>query len=280
LYQLDVKSAFLNGELKEEVYVEQPQWFIIQGEEENVYKLRKTLYGLKQTLRAWYNHIDNYFNESGFKRSKSEPTLYVKHQGNDDFPIVALYVDDLILTGSSTKMIEEFKKNMVNKYEMSVKALLHYFLGIEVYQDKEELFISQKDVCWNFFEKIQNVWLQINGYTSYCQWKIKERSEGKKVDASLYKFGWKLAISHSNKTWHYFAASLLSRFIHSPSHFHFAVAKRLLIYIQGTTSYGIRYCRKFIVKLIGFCDSNWGGCVDDTKSTSGYAFSLGSGVFS
>jgi hypothetical protein len=69
-----------------------------------------------------------------------------------------------------------------------------------------------------------------------------------------------------------FAASLLSRFMHSPSHFHFAAAKRVFRYIQGTTSYGIRYCRKSIVKLIGFCDSDWGGCVDDMKSTSGYAF--------
>jgi len=77
-----------------------------------------------------------------------------------------------------------------------------------------------------------------------------------------------------------FAASLLSRYMHSPSHFHFAAAKRVLRYIQGTTSCGIRYCRKSIVKLIGFCNSDWGGCVDDMKSTSGYAFSLGSGVFS
>jgi hypothetical protein len=141
LYQLDVKLAFLNAELKEEVYVEQPQGFVIQGEEEKVYKQRKALYGLKQAPKAWYSHIDNYFNESGFKRSKSEPTLYVKHQGNVDLLIVALYVNDLILTRSNAEMIEEFKKDMVNKYEMSDMGLLHYFLGIEVYQDKEEVFI-------------------------------------------------------------------------------------------------------------------------------------------
>jgi len=115
LYQLDVKSAFLNGELKEEVYVEQPQGFVIQGEEEKVYKLRKALYGIKQAPRAWYSHIDNYFNESSFKRSKNEPTLYVKHQGNMNLLIVALYVDDLILTGSSTEMIEELKCIKTNK---------------------------------------------------------------------------------------------------------------------------------------------------------------------
>ena len=79
MYQRDVKSAFLNKELKEEVYVEQPQGFIIQGKEKKVYKLRKAMYGLKQTPKAWYSHIDNYFNKSSFKRSKNEPTLHVKH---------------------------------------------------------------------------------------------------------------------------------------------------------------------------------------------------------
>ena len=79
LYQLDVKSAFLNGELKEEVYVQQPQGFVSKGQEEKVYRLKKALYGLKQAPRAWYSEIDNYFMEKGFQRSKSEPTLYVKH---------------------------------------------------------------------------------------------------------------------------------------------------------------------------------------------------------
>jgi hypothetical protein len=167
LYQLDVKSSFLNGELKEEVYVEQPQGFIIQGEEEKVYKLRKALYVLKQAPRA-YSYIDNYFNESGFKRSKNEPTLYVKHQGNVNLLIVALYVDDLILTGSSTKMIEEFKKDMVKKYEMSDMGLLHYFLGIEVYQDKEEVFISQKMYAEKILKKFRMLDCKTNGYTPCC----------------------------------------------------------------------------------------------------------------
>ena len=77
-----------------------------------------------------------------------------------------------------------------------------------------------------------------------------------------------------------FAANLLSRFMHTPSHFHYAAAKRVLRYIQGTTSYGIRYNKNKEVQLHGYCDSDWGGCVDDMKSTSGYTFSLGSGMFS
>jgi hypothetical protein len=249
LYQLDVKSAFLNGELKEEVYVEQPQGFVIQGEEEKVYKLRKALYGLKQALRAWYIHIDNYFNESGFKRSKSELTLYVKHQGNVDLLIVALYIDDLILTGSNAEMIEEFKKDMVNKYEMSDMGLLHYFLGIEVYQDKEGVFISQRMYAEKILRKFRMVGCKPMATPLAVNEKLKKEDGGKKVDATLYRsLVGNLLYLTATRPEVMFAASLLSRFMHSPSHFHFATAKRVLRYIQGTTCYGIRYCRNSLVK--------------------------------
>ena len=196
MYQLDVKSAFLNGELKDEVYVEQPQGFVIQGEEEKVYKLRKSLYGLKQAPRPWYNYIDNYFNECGFKRSKSEPTLYVKHQGNADLLIVALYVDHLILTGSNVEMIEEFKKDIVNKYEMSDMGLLHYFLGIEVYQDKEEVFISQRF----YAEKILRKFRMVVATPLAVNEKLKKEDGVKKVDATLYRSLVGNLLSHCYKT--------------------------------------------------------------------------------
>uniref|UniRef100_A0A151UDA6 Retrovirus-related Pol polyprotein from transposon TNT 1-94 n=1 Tax=Cajanus cajan TaxID=3821 RepID=A0A151UDA6_CAJCA len=100
IFQLDVKSAFLNGVLQEEIYVEQPQGFISKGNEDKVLRLRKALYGLKQAPRAWYSRIDQYFTDHGFRRSKSEPTLYIKTQGQYDTLIVSLYVDDLIYTGN------------------------------------------------------------------------------------------------------------------------------------------------------------------------------------
>ena len=96
LYQLDVKSAFLNRELKEEVYVQQPEGFVKEGHEGKVYKLKKALYGLKQAPRTWYSQIDSYFLDQGFERSKSEATLYVKKQGSVNILIVALYVDNLL----------------------------------------------------------------------------------------------------------------------------------------------------------------------------------------
>ncbi|GJV94795.1 retrovirus-related pol polyprotein from transposon TNT 1-94 [Tanacetum coccineum] len=205
LYQIDVKSAFLNGELKEEVYVNQPQGFEVEGKEEKVYKLKKALYGLKQAPRAWYSQIDGYFKEKGFDQSKSEPTLYVKNQGTSDILIVALYVDDLVFTGNNKKMIEDFKNEMMQKYEMSDLGLPNHFLRMEIYQDDggdTPLVVNEK---------------------------LMKEDGSSKVDATLYR-------------------SLVGK----------------LLYLTAT--------RPDIMFA--------GGCTDDMRSTSGYIFSLGSGVFS
>ena len=120
IYQLDVKSAFLNDYLQEEIYVEQPQGFVVQGQEDKVLRLKKALYGLKQAPRAWYSRIDNYFTEQGFRRSQSEPTLYIKtDEGMKNTLIVSLYVDDLIYIGNCEKMVRDFKKDMMNTFEMT-----------------------------------------------------------------------------------------------------------------------------------------------------------------
>ena len=100
VFQLDVKLAFLNGVLQEEVYVDQPEGFVKQGEEDKVYLLKKALYGLKQAPRAWYSRIDDHLLSLGFIKSLSEVTLYIKHKSNDIL-IVSLYVDDLLVTGNN-----------------------------------------------------------------------------------------------------------------------------------------------------------------------------------
>ena len=130
VFQFDVKSAFLNGELDEEVFVLQPKGYVISGQENKVYELRKALYGLKQAPRAWYKKIDTFFTENGFERSANEPTLYFKKQ--DDFLVVCLYVDDIIYMGSSESLVADFKSCMMKIFEMTNLGLLHYFIGLEV----------------------------------------------------------------------------------------------------------------------------------------------------
>ena len=142
IFQLDVKSAFLNGTLEEEVYVEQPRGYEKKGEEDKVYRLKKALYGLKQAPRAWNSRIDRYFQDNGFQRSPSEASLYIKKGENKNFLILCLYVDDLIYTGTSPQMIEEFKRAMMSEFEMTDLGLMKYFLGIQVKQKPGEIFIS------------------------------------------------------------------------------------------------------------------------------------------
>ena len=111
IHQMDVKSAFLNGSLEEEVYIEQPQGYIVKGEEDKVLRLKKALYGLKQAPRAWNTRIDKYFKEKGFVKCPYEHALYIKTQ-NNDILIACLYVDDLIFTGNNPVMFEVFKMEM------------------------------------------------------------------------------------------------------------------------------------------------------------------------
>ena len=131
MYQPDVKSAFIKGYLQEEVYVEQPEGFVKEGEEDKVYLLKKALYGLKQAPRTWYSRIDEHLLNLGFAKSFFESTLYVKHNGADIF-IISLYMDDLLVTGNDTSLVEKFKLEMMKVFEMIDLGLVTFFLGIEI----------------------------------------------------------------------------------------------------------------------------------------------------
>ena len=129
-----MKSAFLNGYLQEEIFVEQPKGFVVGGEEEKVYLLKKALYGLKQVPRAWYSRIDEHLLKHDFKKSLSESTLYIRNS-NSDYIVVSLYVDDLFVTGNNPRMIDQFKAVMMKIFEMIDLGEMSYFLGMEVQQN-------------------------------------------------------------------------------------------------------------------------------------------------
>jgi len=128
IHQMDVKSAFLNGYLEEEIFVEQPEGFVVQGQEEKVYRLNKALYGLKQALRSWYSRIGTHLMSLGFVKSPSEFTLYVK-KVESEILVVSLYVDDLFVTGSDEELIYKFKEEMKGAFEMTDLGKMTFFLG-------------------------------------------------------------------------------------------------------------------------------------------------------
>ena len=117
IYQLDVKSAFLHGELSEELFVEQPKGYEQKGNEHKVYKLDKALYGLKQAPRVWFSHIEAYFTHEGFQKYISEQTLFVKQTSGGRIFIMRIYVDDLIFTRDNEEMMLEFKKSMMRVFD-------------------------------------------------------------------------------------------------------------------------------------------------------------------
>eukprot|EP00253_Pinus_taeda_P019665 PITA_19665 len=143
LHQMDVKSAFLHGDLHEEIYMEQPTGFI-QTDSSLVCRLNKSLYGLKQASQAWYAKMDIFLLETGFSRCNSDNTVYTKKVGKS-LIILVLYVDDLILTGSDPNLIKHVKSNLKKKFEMTDLGNLHYFLGLQVLQSKEGISLSQSN---------------------------------------------------------------------------------------------------------------------------------------
>jgi hypothetical protein len=142
LYQMDVESAFLNGPIKEEVYVEQPPSFEDSEYPNHMYKLSKALYGLKQAPRAWYECLRDFLIANGFKVGKADPTLFTKTLENDLF-VCQIYVDDIIFGSTNDPTCEEFSRIMTQKFEMSMMGELKYFLGFQVKQLQEGTFISQ-----------------------------------------------------------------------------------------------------------------------------------------
>ena len=126
---MDIKTAFLNGVVEEEVYVEKPEGFEVSRRETHVCRLRRALYGFKQAPPAWYSRIDSYLRQMGFRWSEADPNFYFL-AGEKPF-ILVLYVDDLFLTGDE-QLIVDFKVNIPTKFEMKDFGFMHYFLGLEV----------------------------------------------------------------------------------------------------------------------------------------------------
>eukprot|EP00253_Pinus_taeda_P020080 PITA_20080 len=242
-----LKSAFLHGDLHEEIYMEQPIGFI-QTDSSLVCRLKKSLYGLKQAPRAWYAKMDNFLLESGFSRCHSDNTVYTKTVGNS-LIILVLYVDDLILTGSDPILINHGKSSLKKKFEMTDLGHLHYFLGLQVLQSKEGISLSQSKYACDLLRNFHMEDCKPAPSPFQSGVKLSVTCTSPEVDATLYRqlVGKILYLTHTRPDLS-FAVGLVARFI--------AKASPL---------------------LVGFTDSDWVGDPDDRKSTIGYVFTLGSG---
>ncbi|KAD4983048.1 hypothetical protein E3N88_19719 [Mikania micrantha] len=276
LHQLDVKTAFLNGDLDEEIYVDQPEGFEVKGSEIKVYKLRKALYGLKQAPRAWYSKIDGYFLRNGFLRSNSEPTLYIKTSDDHEIMYVCLYVDDIVCTSSSQEMIKEFKASMKLEFEMSDLGMLKFFLGLEVTQKNEGIFVCQSQYARKLLNKFGMARAKAEVTPMNAGEKLQADDESGMVDDSNYRsvVGGLIYLTHTRPDLA-FSVSMVSIFMQRPTKNHQGDVRRILRYVAGTCELGLWYDRQSSLELIGYTDSDWAGCADDRKSISANVFMLG-----
>eukprot|EP00253_Pinus_taeda_P010262 PITA_10262 len=242
IHQMDVKTAFLNGFIQEEVYIEQPQGFEVHGKESHVCRLKKALYGLKQAPRAWYSRIDTYLQGMGFTKSEADPNLYFIVIGEEPL-ILVLYVDDLVITGGGAFLpgAGEIYCGHLSRFHM------------------EDCRPMSTPMITN--------------------WKKPHASESELVDPTLYRqlIGSLMYLVNTRPDI-CFAVNKMSQFMCEPRKVHWVAAKHILRYLQGTVDYGLDYRQGDRVRLVGYTDSDWAGCASDRKSTSGCCFGLGSAV--
>ena len=263
LHHLDVKSAFLNGEIKEEVYVHQPEGFIKKGKEDYVLRLRKALYVLKQAPRAWNSKFYNTLRSIGFIKSVNDQAVYISNIKGDRI-LVGVYVDDLIITGSKPQRIEEFKFSMKTKYDMTDFGLLNSYLGVEVIQSKSEIRLCQPNYALKVLKEFNMEECNSAKTPMECCLSLSRVGEGEEVDSTCFrKMNGCLRYLTLTRPDLIYSVSYLSRFMSKLYSDHMAAVKRVLRYVKGTTEYGLVYKRNKESSLIGFCDSDYAGDQDD-----------------
>ncbi|XP_057496707.1 uncharacterized protein LOC130781518, partial [Actinidia eriantha] len=280
LYQMDVKSAFLNGFITEEVYVAQPPGFENHEFPNHVFKLSKALYGLKQAPRAWYERLSKFLNDNSFARGKIDNTLFIKIK-NKDMLIVQIYVDDIIFGATNENMCKEFAKSMQGEFEMSMMGELNFFLGLQIKQSSEGTFINQAKYTKELLKRFGMIEAKPLGTPMGTSIKLDKDENGKNVDEKLYRgmIGSLLYLTASRPDI-MFSVCICARFQSCPKESHLVAVKRIFRYLIETYDLGIFYPRGVAFELNGFSDADYAGCRIDRKSTSGTCQFLGHSLVS
>jgi hypothetical protein len=256
LYQMDVKSAFLNGPIKEEVYVEQSPEFKDSEYPDRVYKLSKAFYGLKQAPRAWYECLRDFLITNDFKVGKADPTLFTKIVAKDLF-VCQIYVDDIIFGSTNKSTCEEFSRIMIQKFEMSMMGELKYFLGFQVKQLQDRTFISQTKYIQGILKKSGmkdakpiKTPMGTNGH-------LDLDTGGKSVDQKVYRsmIGSLLYLCASRPDIMLYVC-MCARFQADPKEVHLRAVKRIMRYLVYTPKFGLWYPKGSTFDLIGYSNAD------------------------
>ena len=287
LHQMDVKTAFLNGELEEEVYMTQPEGFILEKGNTLVCKLKKSIYGLKQASRQWYMKFHNIITSFGFEENIVDQCIYIKVSGSK-FTFLVLYVDDILLASNNLGLIRETKRFLSQNFDMKDIGEASYVLGIEIHRDRSKkiLGLSQKAYINKILERfnMRNCSGSIAPIVKGDKFSLSQCPKNSLELESMKNIPYASAVGSlvylevCTRPDIAFAVGMLGRYQSNPGIEHWTAAKKVMRYLQGTKDYMLTYRESDHLDLIGYTDADFAGCQDSRKSTSGYIFMLASGA--
>lgn len=287
--QLDVKTAFLHGDLEEEIYMEQPEGFEVKGKEHLVCKLKKSLYGLKQAPRQWYKKFDSFMEKHGYGKTTSDHCVFIKKFSDGDYIILLLYVDDMLIVGHDTKKIQSLKKDLNKSFAMKDLGPAKQILGMRITRDRKnnKLWLSQH----NYIEKVLERFNMSNCKpvstplathfklnSDKCPTSEKDKEEMKKVPyaSAVGSLMYAMVCTRPDIA---HAVGVVSRFLSNPGKDHWQAVKWILRYLRGTSKVCLCYGGDEPV-LDGYTDADMAGDLDSRKSTSGYMMTFAGGAVS
>ncbi|XP_016186328.1 uncharacterized protein LOC107628038 [Arachis ipaensis] len=274
VHQLDVNTAFLHGDLEEEVYMK-PLPGLNVSNLKLICKLEKSLYGLKQASRQWNSKLANTLIKFGYTQSKHDYNLFTKVTGSG-FTAVIVYVDDLVLAGNCIKEITALKQHLHDLFKIKDIGELKFFLGFEFARSKRGITMYQRKYCLDLLEEYGMLGSKSCStsmdYTSHLSKEsgdpMPNASEYRRLlERLLYLTNTRLEIS--------FAVGKLSQFLDCPTNKHFQAALRVLKYLKSAPAQGLLFKTESDLQLTGFSDSDWATCPDTRRYISGYCFFLG-----
>ncbi|HVX00705.1 MAG TPA: reverse transcriptase domain-containing protein, partial [Candidatus Babeliaceae bacterium] len=293
IHQMDVKCAFLNGVLEEDIYMEQPQGFIEKGKEHLVCKLNKTLYGLKQASRQWYTKMDQTLSSLSFRRLESDNCTYVYQDKHNVVMYICLFVDDLLMFSNSLIRLNILKKKLSSLYKMKDLGEAEYILGMQIVRDRKKgiLSICQSGYIRNLVQKYglaeaKPVYTPLDSGLKLSK---KDAPTTEEEKSRMAKVPYQSAIGAimycmlGSRPDVAYAITALSQFSSNPGWQHWNAVKRLIRYLNTTQDYKLTYRSKKGDEgpcLYGYSDADWGNNIDDRRSYTGYLFMLAGGAVS
>ena len=283
--QLDVKTAFLYGEISEEIYLQQPEGYVLAGQENFVCRLQKCLYGLKQASRVWNRHIDSFIKKFGLQPSNADPCLYV-HINKTELIFVVIWVDDCLVISNNGNMVTEIIEYLSKIFEMRCTPANH-FVGLSITRSRQDktLFLSQPDYIKKILKRFHMTDYHPKGPPALPGCRLTYNTEGESLVHVPYReaIGSLLYLSISSRPDIAFAVGQVAQFAENPQQHHWAAVRRIFAYLKGTQEHGIRF-GPISDQLKGYTDSDsvypFGISIRDTttrRSTTGFIFLLHGG---